>query len=224
MGLRLIKVCSLYVSLNSLDWSSYTQCLIGGICIACPYAQVQTPSAIMGLLREGNARRKTESTDANSQSSRSHAVRLRLLLVQKTPSFLVWHTVTGHVAGARNPSEQDRAQSAQCQNHSGKTVAGGPCRLGARKRNEQYWTGARFNLCHGLPCFREAQAAPRAQKLRDGANINKSLLALANCINALGKQHKRGLAYVPYRNSKLTRLLKEGLSGNSRTAMARSQS
>ena len=38
------------------------------------------------------------------------------------------------------------------------------------------------------------------QKLRDGANINRSLLALANCINALGKQQKKGLAYVPYRN------------------------
>ncbi|VAI22439.1 unnamed protein product [Triticum turgidum subsp. durum] len=64
------------------------------------------------------------------------------------------------------------------------------------------------------------------QKLRDGANINKSLLALANCINALGKQNKKGLAYVPYRNSvtvaiysKLTRILKDGLSGNSRTVM-----
>ena len=34
---------------------------------------------------------------------------------------------------------------------------------------------------------------------------------------ALGKA-KKG-AYVPYRNSKLTRLLKDGLSGNSRTAM-----
>ena len=38
------------------------------------------------------------------------------------------------------------------------------------------------------------------QKFRDGANINRSLLALANCINALGKQQKKGLAYVPYRN------------------------
>ncbi|XAR51435.1 Plus-end-directed kinesin ATPase [Bertholletia excelsa] len=57
------------------------------------------------------------------------------------------------------------------------------------------------------------------QKLRDGANINRSLLALANCINALGKQQKKGLAYVPYRNSKLTRILKDGLSGNSQTVM-----
>lgn len=45
------------------------------------------------------------------------------------------------------------------------------------------------------------------QKLRDGANINKSLLALANCINALGKQQKKGLAYVPYRNRYASHLL-----------------
>ena len=57
------------------------------------------------------------------------------------------------------------------------------------------------------------------QKLRDGANINRSLLALANCINALGKPAAAAKGYVPYRNSKLTRLLKDGLSGNSLTAM-----
>lgn len=53
--------------------------------------------------------------------------------------------------------------------------------------------------------------------------LRRSLLALANCINALGKMSapgaKGGASYVPYRNSKLTRLLKDGLSGNSRTAM-----
>jgi kinesin family protein 18/19 len=52
---------------------------------------------------------------------------------------------------------------------------------------------------------RAAETNNAGQKLRDGANINKSLLALANCINALGKQQKNGVAYVPYRNSKLTR-------------------
>lgn len=55
--------------------------------------------------------------------------------------------------------------------------------------------------CAALP----VETNNAGQKLRDGANINKSLLALANCINALGKQQKTGVAYVPYRNSKLTR-------------------
>ncbi|XP_071710589.1 kinesin-like protein KIN-8B [Rutidosis leptorrhynchoides] len=66
---------------------------------------------------------------------------------------------------------------------------------------------------------RASETNSGGQKLRDGANINRSLLALANCINALGKQQKKGLAYVPYRNSKLTRILKVGLSGNSQTVM-----
>ena len=41
----------------------------------------------------------------------------------------------------------------------------------------------------------------------------RSLLALAECINALGKAKKKGLVFVPFRNSKLTRLLKDGLCG-----------
>lgn len=47
---------------------------------------------------------------------------------------------------------------------------------------------------------RASETNSGGQKLRDGANINRSLLALANCINALGKLQKKGLAYVPYRN------------------------
>jgi kinesin family protein 18/19 len=54
--------------------------------------------------------------------------------------------------------------------------------------------------------------------LLEGANINRSLLALGNCINALGEKGNKG-AYVPYRDSKLTRLLKDSLGGNCRTVM-----
>ena len=43
-----------------------------------------------------------------------------------------------------------------------------------------------------------------------GANINRSLLALGNCINILSDKNKRG-SFVPYRDSKLTRLLKDSL-------------
>ncbi|GJT02570.1 kinesin-like protein KIN-8A [Tanacetum coccineum] len=55
----------------------------------------------------------------------------------------------------------------------------------------------------------------RTLRSLEGANINRSLLALSSCINALveGKKH------VPYRNSKLTQLLKDSLGGACNTVM-----
>lgn len=55
----------------------------------------------------------------------------------------------------------------------------------------------------------------RTLRSLEGANINRSLLALSSCINALveGKKH------IPYRNSKLTQLLKDSLGGACNTAM-----
>ncbi|EDV91613.1 GH19699 [Drosophila grimshawi] len=55
----------------------------------------------------------------------------------------------------------------------------------------------------------------RGKRLQEGAHINRSLLALGNCINALSG----GARYVNYRDSKLTRLLKEALSGRCKTVM-----
>ena len=57
----------------------------------------------------------------------------------------------------------------------------------------------------------------RGERLQEGANINKSLLALGSCINALCDPKKRN--HIPYRNSKLTRLLKFSLGGNCKTVM-----
>ncbi|CAM6024935.1 unnamed protein product [Sphagnum balticum] len=133
--------------------------------------QVCSAEKILELLTQGNSRRKTESTDANATSSRSHAV-MEIIVKRRQRNQYRPHIVKGKLAlvdlaGSERASETNNA----------------------------------------------------GQKLRDGANINRSLLALSNCINALGKQQKKGLAYVPYRNSKLTRLLKDGLSGNSRTVM-----
>ena len=55
-------------------------------------------------------------------------------------------------------------------------------------------------------------------RMREGAKINQSLLALANCINALGDKNRKG-SFVPYRDSKLTRMLKDSLGGNCKTVM-----
>ncbi|XP_021913192.1 kinesin-like protein KIF19 isoform X2 [Zootermopsis nevadensis] len=62
---------------------------------------------------------------------------------------------------------------------------------------------------------RASQTKNRGKRLQEGAHINRSLLALGNCINALSG----GARYVNYRDSKLTRLLKDALSGNCRTVM-----
>ena len=57
----------------------------------------------------------------------------------------------------------------------------------------------------------------RGQQLEESKKINKSLLCLGNVINAL--TDKKGKNYIPYRDSKLTRLLQDSLGGNCKTTM-----
>ena len=56
------------------------------------------------------------------------------------------------------------------------------------------------------------------KQAQEGIEINKGLLALGNVISSLGDEHsKKGKVHVPYRDSKLTRILQESLGGNSKT-------
>jgi hypothetical protein len=64
---------------------------------------------------------------------------------------------------------------------------------------------------------RAAVAGNNGQRAVEGQHINRSLLALGNCINSLGGP--RTAKYVNYRDSKLTRMLKDSLGGNCRTVM-----
>ena len=67
---------------------------------------------------------------------------------------------------------------------------------------------------------RAAATNNKGIRLIEGANINRSLLTLGNCINALCEANLRGKKiHIPYRDSKLTRLLKDSLGGNARTVM-----
>ncbi|XP_032447480.1 kinesin-like protein KIF19 [Lynx canadensis] len=66
---------------------------------------------------------------------------------------------------------------------------------------------------------RASQAQNRGKRRKEGAHINRSLLALGNCINALSEKGGSRAQYVNFRDSKLTRLLKDALGGNSRTVM-----
>ncbi|XP_058426523.1 kinesin-like protein KIF19 [Diceros bicornis minor] len=66
---------------------------------------------------------------------------------------------------------------------------------------------------------RASQTQNRGKRMKEGAHINRSLLALGNCINALSEKGGSRAQYVNFRDSKLTRLLKDALGGNSQTVM-----
>ncbi|XP_058870703.1 LOW QUALITY PROTEIN: kinesin-like protein KIF1C [Acipenser ruthenus] len=69
---------------------------------------------------------------------------------------------------------------------------------------------------------RADSSGAKGVRLKEGANINKSLTTLGKVISALAEMQsskKRKSDFIPYRDSVLTWLLKENLGGNSRTAM-----
>ncbi|KAG1684241.1 hypothetical protein DVH05_012902 [Phytophthora capsici] len=81
---------------------------------------------------------------------------------------------------------------------------------------------AKINLVDLAGSERASKTGATGDRLKEGAAINKSLSALGNVINMLAstdKARKGGKAHIPYRDSKLTRLLQESLGGNSLTVM-----
>ncbi|XP_029436643.1 kinesin-like protein KIF1C isoform X2 [Rhinatrema bivittatum] len=68
---------------------------------------------------------------------------------------------------------------------------------------------------------RADSSGAKGVRLKEGANINKSLTTLGKVISALAEvqNKKKKSEFIPYRDSVLTWLLKENLGGNSRTAM-----
>ncbi|XP_057532737.1 kinesin-like protein KIN-4A isoform X2 [Amaranthus tricolor] len=85
--------------------------------------------------------------------------------------------------------------------------------------NDEYLS-AKLHLVDLAGSERAKRTGSDGMRFKEGVHINKGLLALGNVISALGdeKKRKEGV-HVPYRDSKLTRLLQDSLGGNSRTVM-----
>ncbi|XP_062922116.1 kinesin-like protein kif7 isoform X1 [Mobula hypostoma] len=56
------------------------------------------------------------------------------------------------------------------------------------------------------------------ERLKESIQINSGLLALGNVISVLGDPRRKG-SHIPYRDSKITRILKDSLGGNAKTVM-----
>ncbi|XP_058480470.1 kinesin-like protein KIF21A isoform X2 [Solea solea] len=84
--------------------------------------------------------------------------------------------------------------------------------------NEFETLTAKFHFVDLAGSERLKRTGATGERAKEGISINCGLLALGNVISALGDRSKRS-SHVPYRDSKLTRLLQDSLGGNSQTVM-----
>lgn len=119
-----------------------------------------------------------------------------------------------------------RTTAATLMNHqSSRSHAVFTVHLQQTMRNEEsgvdVTTSSRFTFVDLAGSERMKKTGAEGERAREGIKINEGLLALGNVINALADEErlaKGGRAqHVPYRQSKLTRLLQDALGGNSQT-------
>lgn len=89
---------------------------------------------------------------------------------------------------------------------------------GSSEINEFETLTAKFHFVDLAGSERLKRTGATGDRAKEGISINCGLLALGNVISALGDRSKRS-SHVPYRDSKLTRLLQDSLGGNSQTVM-----
>jgi len=85
---------------------------------------------------------------------------------------------------------------------------------------DELTTKSRFTFVDLAGSERMKKTGAEGDRAKEGIKINEGLLALGNCINALADEDKLAKGekrHVPYRQSKLTRLLQDALGGNSTT-------
>ncbi|XP_038200194.1 kinesin-like protein KIF21A isoform X8 [Arvicola amphibius] len=150
---------------------------------------VNTEPEMMQCLKLGALSRTTASTQMNVQSSRSHAI------------------FTIHVCQTRLCPQIDAENATD-----NKMISE------SSQMNEFETLTAKFHFVDLAGSERLKRTGATGERAKEGISINCGLLALGNVISALGDKSKRA-THVPYRDSKLTRLLQDSLGGNSQTIM-----
>jgi centromeric protein E len=158
-----------------------------------------TSEQFMEILRRGEQSRSYASTNMNAESSRSHTI-YRITIEAK-----------GGASGHLNENQDDDD-----------SVMGG---AGAGGSSSSAGRVSYLNLVDLAGSERQKSTKAEGKVLKEGANINKSLLALGAVIKKLGEVSKvkkgadKSSSFIPYRDSKLTRILKQSLGGNALTSI-----
>ncbi|XP_044048353.1 kinesin-like protein KIF21A isoform X3 [Siniperca chuatsi] len=150
---------------------------------------VSSEAEMMQCLKLGALSRTTASTQMNVQSSRSHAI------------------FTIHLCQVR-----------VCASENQETETDNRVSNGNSEMDEYETLTAKFHFVDLAGSERLKRTGATGDRAKEGISINCGLLALGNVISALGDRSKRA-SHVPYRDSKLTRLLQDSLGGNSQTVM-----
>lgn len=91
-----------------------------------------------------------------------------------------------------------------------------PARLSADERGKDHLRAGKLNLVDLAGSERQSKTGATGERLKEATKINLSLSALGNVISALVDGRCK---HIPYRDSKLTRLLQDSLGGNTKTLM-----
>ncbi|CAL6345338.1 unnamed protein product [Bathycoccus prasinos] len=173
--------------------------------------RVQNVAQVQKVLEIGQNNRHVGATNMNARSSRSHVI-FRLCIESKLrkDSELDSSDKSGH---AKKPDGFVGAGT-----KSGSEKGGGDEDVA----NENVLVSV-LNLVDLAGSERVAKTGAEGQRAKEGASINKSLLTLGVVINKLAEDGSKnggaGGGHVPYRDSKLTRILQPALGGNSKTAI-----
>jgi len=164
---------------------------------------VSSPEEVRVLMEKASMKRATASTHMNSVSSRSHAI------------------CTLNVTIAPNDDENEADEEDQDEDLIS------PRSLASTSSSSSNHQGmrAKLTLVDLAGSERIKRTGAEGARMKEGININKGLFVLGQVVSALSELGQRNHgggghhSHIPYRDSKLTRLLQDSLGGNSRTVM-----
>ncbi|GAA6061674.1 hypothetical protein JCM10212_000857 [Sporobolomyces blumeae] len=210
--------------------------------------KVSSAIEVMNLLAAGSSLRQTGSTDMNAQSSRSHAI-FSLTVTQRkwtgtgplpatsAPTSPQSPRVANRLSGlprvtSPTPGARPSTPSGRPGSRSGlrppsqigrpsspSPLAEDPFSSGSSSGAES-WSSitSKFHFVDLAGSERLKRTSALGDRAKEGISINAGLHALGNVISALGDPTKKA-THIPYRDSKLTRLLQDSLGGNAKTMM-----
>ena len=172
--------------------------------VNCRRIEVRSYEEMMDLLERGTRERSVGATNMNAGSSRSHAIFTVYLKFKENKP------VNEATQNNNNNDDTDANTDTEVIDESTQQSM-------YAMDAEHGMITSKFNFVDLAGSERLKKTGAQGERMQEGININKGLLALGNVISALEKQaHNK---HVPFRDSKITRLLQDSLGGNAKTLM-----